>query len=174
MSPHPIFTGWQLNRQAAWSAISRYIYLLQFSQACHNYNVFDNRDVCVCVYFAWSSSNSQSYLAVWVVSTYWSLAGCVYEGPHIAHLPLSVNCLLVSTHSYCKKKKWKKCLVCKCCVLETVGYSELWSKPGKLRQKFFFDSSSCVVWTKMICQLKGRVWLDVRVDVFSRCTKNSS
>jgi len=50
MSPHPIFTGWQLNRQAAWSAISRYIYLPQFSQTCHNYNVFDNRVVCVCLF----------------------------------------------------------------------------------------------------------------------------
>lgn len=36
--------------QAAWSAISRYIYLPQFSQTCHNYNVFDNRVVCVCLF----------------------------------------------------------------------------------------------------------------------------
>lgn len=106
MSPHPIFTGWQLNRLhevpspdiSTFHNFHRHVIIITCLII----------ELCVCVYFAWSSSNSQSYLAVWVVSTCWSLAGCVYDGLHIAHLPLSVNCLLVSTHSYCEKKKMKK------------------------------------------------------------------
>jgi hypothetical protein len=100
--PNPIFPGWQLNRLDRVPSLDISASSSQFSQACHNYNVFDNAVVCVC--FVWSSSNRESYLAVWVVSTCWSLAGCVYNGLHIAHLPLSLNCLLVCSHS-CGEKK---------------------------------------------------------------------
>jgi len=175
MSPHPIFTGWQLNRQAAWSAISRYIYLPQFSQTCHNYNVFDNRDVCVCVcvclFCVILFKQSELSGCMGCVNMLVTGRMCVWWASYstsatVCKLPSGEHSRLLW-----KKKKWEKCLVCKCCVLETVGDSELWSKPGKLRQEFFFDSSSCVVWTKTIFQLKGRAWLDVRVDVFNRCTK---
>lgn len=86
MSPHPIFTGWQLNtlHEVPSPDISTF-------HNFHRHVIIVTCliiELCVCVYFAWSSSNRQSYLAVWVVSTCWSLAGCVYDGLHIAHLPL--------------------------------------------------------------------------------------
>jgi len=172
MSP-PSHLHWMTTEHAAWSAISRYICLPQFSQTCHNYSVFDNRVVCVCVFIL--RDPLQTVRVIWLYGLcqhagHWQ-AVCVWWASYSTSATV---CKLPSgEHSLLLWKK-KKCLVCKCCVLETVGDSELWLKPGKPRQEFFFDSSSCVVWTKMICQLKGRDWFDVRVDVFSRCTKNSS
>jgi hypothetical protein len=119
--PSAVFPGWQLNRLDGVPSLDISASSSQFSQACHNYNVFDN--AVVCVYFVWSSSNRESYLAVWVVSTWWSLAGCVYNGLHMAHLPLSLNCLLVCSHS-CGEKNipsttWY-------CIFESVRDPEVW------------------------------------------------
>jgi hypothetical protein len=150
----PSHLHWMTTEQAAWSAISRYICLPQFSQTCHNYSVFDNRVVCVCLFCVILFKQSELSGCMGCVNMLVTGRMCVYDGLHIAHLPLSVNCLLVSTHSYSEKKGEKNCLVCKYCILETVGDSELWLKPGKPRQEFFFDCSSCVFGLKWFASWK--------------------
>jgi hypothetical protein len=77
----------------------------------------------LCVFVLCDPVQTGSYLAVRVVSTCWSLAGCVYNGLHIAHLPLSLNCLLVCSQS-CGEKNipsttWY-------CILESVSDPELY------------------------------------------------